>query len=351
MTHKDSQLPIAKPHRSHRPDQFGITPLSSARWLKAGLLMGGLLCATLFAWGTARAKTPEVTLHVVNEVPKFLKFYQAAESKHLDPAQRWALWKKDYGIAAVPPTPQGQKLARKRLESVWNKYHSALEQYPRNAVRDEASARKILPEVARLLKAGKHPIKVGLVLFVGEYSHNAYTVPGNGGHPATIYLPVEISGRWPRITLAHEFTHAVHAEVDGLKNLYVEPLGETVFKEGLAMHASRHIVPGGPPRDYTPAMLYGATWQKTCLKDQRAILSGMRPYLDKSSVQVIQQFTTGKGTTGLHDEVYCAGWVVVGKLLDMGYTYASLARIPEPKMPDFVAQAIRQDIRAKQATD
>lgn len=311
--------------------------------------MAILLCASLLPWRGARADTASVTLHVVNVVPKFMKFYHAANSRHLDPVQRWALWEKDYGIAAVPPTPQGKALAHKRLDKVWGKYRAAIGQFNGDAARDEAAARKILPEVARLLKAGKHPITVDLVLFVGEYSHNAFTVPGSDGKPATVYLPVEMPPRWTRITLAHEFTHAVHAEVDSLKNMYVEPLGETVLKEGLAMHASRHIVPGGPAIAYTPAMAYGVSWQKTCLDDRQAILSGMRPYLDKSTMKVTQRFTFGKGITGLHDEVYCAGWIIVGRLLDEGYTYASLARIPESAMPDFVTHAISQELSGQSA--
>lgn len=309
--------------------------------------MGLLLCAAIFTWNTARAETPKVTLHVENIVPRFMKFYRTAKSGHLDPAQRWTLWQKDDGIAAVPPTPLGKHLAHKRLNKAWSKYQASITQYPGNAVRDEALARTILPEVARLLKAGRHPITVDLVLFVGEYSGNAFTVPGSHGHPATIYVPVEMPARWTRITLAHEFTHAVHAEIDDLKHMYVEPLGETVLKEGLAMHSSRHIVPGNPARAYTPAMSYGASWQKTCIRNQRTIFEGMLPYLGKSNMKVTEKFTFGKGTTGLHDEVYCAGWIIVGKLLHDGYTYASLARIPESRMPSFVAQAIRRTLPGK----
>ena len=42
---------------------------------------------------------------------KFVRFYSKATSSPLSADERWALWQKDYGIAAVPPTSFGQTLA------------------------------------------------------------------------------------------------------------------------------------------------------------------------------------------------------------------------------------------------
>ena len=43
-------------------------------------------------------------LDIVDRVPKFKKFYDDAQG--LSEGARWTLWKKEYGIAAVPPTPE-----------------------------------------------------------------------------------------------------------------------------------------------------------------------------------------------------------------------------------------------------
>jgi hypothetical protein len=48
------------------------------------------------------------------------------------------------------------------------------------------------------------------------------------------------------------------------------------------------------------------------------------------------RFTYGTGTTGLESEAYCAGWILVGDLLERGSTFAQLARIPEDHMAAFV---------------
>jgi len=36
--------------------------------------------------------------------------------------ERWLLWKKRYDFAAVPPTPQGDSIARKLLNNAWARY-------------------------------------------------------------------------------------------------------------------------------------------------------------------------------------------------------------------------------------
>ena len=320
-----------------------------------GLLFSlAALAAGAVAFQTARAATvpstcagPRVTLHVHNALPTFLKFYRKAVAEHLTPSQRWILWKKDYGIAAVPPTAQGRALARMRLARAWNRYRLIVPNLRRDARRAEVAARCILPQVARLLHPGSQPIDVNLVLFVGQFSGNAYTVPGLHGAPSTVYLPLEMSYPMQRIALAHEFTHAVHEEVGHLKNMYLEPLGETLLKEGIAMHASRQLVPGQPVTAYTPAAVYGGqVWQKTCESKWRNVLVGMLPYLHSESVTTMERFTTGRGTTGMHDEVYCGGWVLVGDLLKQGYTYARLVRIPEKRMPQFVAKVIETSLAA-----
>ena len=40
---------------------------------------------------------------------------------------RWELWKKDYDFAAVPPTPEGEQMARKILDDAWPKYPGVLD--------------------------------------------------------------------------------------------------------------------------------------------------------------------------------------------------------------------------------
>lgn len=45
-----------------------------------------------------------------NLVPSFLAFYRLASAA--PPEQRWPLWQKHYGFAAVPPGEEGARLAQ-----------------------------------------------------------------------------------------------------------------------------------------------------------------------------------------------------------------------------------------------
>ena len=116
-------------------------------------------------------------LRVQNLAPKFLKFYAAASSPSASEAKRWQLWRKDYGIAAVPPTAAGLALARRQLDAVWGRYGQLLpliQQRESIAARD---ASRMLPRVRALLGAGSEKTPVDLVLFVGQFDGNEFTVP------------------------------------------------------------------------------------------------------------------------------------------------------------------------------
>jgi len=62
--------------------------------------------------------------------------------------------------------------------------------------------------------------------------------------------------------------------------------------------------------------------------------------LAAADAETTAKFTYGTGTTGLNDELYCAGWVLVGDLLEHGYSFRQLVRVPEADMPAFAADAI-----------
>jgi hypothetical protein len=73
-------------------------------------------------------------------------------------------------------------------------------------------------------------------------------------------------------------------------------------------------------------------WYPRCLARQDKILASITPDLDKSGPETALKYTYGKGNTGMQREVYCAAWIVTGRLLRSGMSYADLARIPENKM-------------------
>src|SRR5207302_6487668 len=106
--------------------------------------------------------------------PKFLKFYDEATKENASPERRWELWKKDYDFAAVPPTPEGEEMARKILDEAWRKYPAVLD-------RIRAGAKSITPDpqatvraIAELLRP-EHAVNVTLLVYVGGLDGNAFT--------------------------------------------------------------------------------------------------------------------------------------------------------------------------------
>ncbi len=298
-----------------------------------------LFVAALISGAQTALATPAHTLEIVDKVPAFEQFYKKATAHPLSPDARWDMWQKDYGIAAVPPGPDGQKMARKLLDGAWDKYPALL---PALAVLNKTAhsfAKDDFEKVNALLKTQGTPIKTKLVLYVGQFDDNAYTVPPMGKRAATVVVPVENPDL--RVTLAHELTHSVHMQLAHVKNSFGGPLGETVFLEGVAMHASKKIVPGLADEAYTQRKTDG-DWLKRCLAKKAAVLSGIRADLNKSGHEIAMKYTFGDGNTGMPREVYCAAWIVVGQMLKT-QSLARLARIPESKMPAVIAAAIAKN--------
>lgn len=148
-------------------------------WAWAGLLVASALVAQ-------RSSDPVLTIQDLR--PKFLKFYQAATEQHADEERRFALWKQMYGFAAVPPTPEGDQMARKILDDAWPRYAGALDTIRAGRAALQPPPAEVLKSVAQLLQADV-PIRATLLLFVGGFDNNAFTAPGKDGIP-TVAVPV-----------------------------------------------------------------------------------------------------------------------------------------------------------------
>lgn len=151
-----------------------------------------LLMLVLSATVTTAAP-PSVDLHIKDLTPKFLQFYGQARQEHAEEAQRWKLWKKLVDFAAVPPTPEGDQMARKMLDSAWSRYPSIVPQIKEGAAGIHPAPSTIVNSVAALMQADV-PIRVNLVVFVGAFENNAFTAPGAENVP-TVAVPIEARER------------------------------------------------------------------------------------------------------------------------------------------------------------
>ncbi len=295
-----------------------------------------LFAATVLATAAHAADATHV-LDIDNRVPKFQTFYIDATKAPLGADARFELWQKEDGLAAVPPGPDGDRMARQLLDAAWDRYPALV---PRLAALEQAAedeGRASFDKINELLATGDTQVHSRLILYVGQFDNNAFTMPSMDGKPVTVLMPVE--NAILKIALAHELTHSVHIQLAHVRNSFGAPVGETVFLEGLAMRTSQAAVPGLPETAYTQ-IDPNDHWLANCYAKQDAVLKDIVPDLDKSGQDVAMKYTFGQGNNGMQREAYCAAWIVMGRLIASGRTLPELARIPEDRMVDTIRAAL-----------
>ena len=228
-------------------------------------------------------------------------------------------------------------MARKLLVNAWPRYSELVPVLTALSAKAIGQARALFTRDTQLLGAERDAIHSRVVLYVGQFDDNAFSIPPMGGKPATAMMPVENSAL--TLVLAHELAHTVHFQLAHVKNGFGAPLGETLLLEGIAMRTAQQAVPGLSDADYTE-MVGDRGWYQRCEARQNAILAGLAPDIDENGPEVGMKYTFGLGNTGLHREVYCAAWVVVGRLLASGRRLPELARIDESQMVTTVRAAL-----------
>ncbi|MBE3591321.1 MAG: hypothetical protein IMW98_11025 [Firmicutes bacterium] len=134
-------------------------------------------------------------LELVDLTPRFLDFYDAARAERAGPERRWQLWQERYGFAAVPPTPEGQELARRLLDEAWDRYPLVMDRIRAGAAGLQPAPLPVLERVAALL--GCPAVAVRLVVFAGFLAGNACGYV-DAGRPTCGCLLTRSSreGRW-----------------------------------------------------------------------------------------------------------------------------------------------------------
>ncbi len=292
----------------------------------------GSVCVGAFLLGPLNAQ--QTSLDVKDLTPGFLAFYAAASKPGVTEQDRWNLWKAMYGFAAVPPTADGEKMARSMLDQAWQRYPSAIPVVKLGIKAIQPSPTETLKAVAKLLGADV-PIHARLVVAVGDFEGNAFTAPGKDGIPT---VSVEVEDPNAGYLLMHEFTHVVEAEEAGLSLDWNRSLAHTIFAEGLAMKAVQDLHPGQPDAQYVGEM--SPNWFARCSANRAAILADLKPHLASSDSDTTMRYTMGKGSLGLEREAYFAGWLVIGDLLHNGWTFPKLARVKDQEMVRLVANSI-----------
>jgi hypothetical protein len=279
---------------------------------------------------------PQSSITIKDITPKFLAFYRAAKGAPLSADQRFALWKKDDGFAAVPPTPDGDRIARKLLDAAWPKYPGVIARIENGAAGLRPTPQDTLDRVASLLRPGK-PFHLTLIVYVGAFEGNAFTM-GQNGEP-TVAVPVEESAEERGPVMTHEFVHATQIGMGTMAGGWERTIGETVLAEGLAMRVTQHLYPGLPAARFVE-MPGEPGWLAKADTMRAKVFGDIRGVLASSKSDDVFRYTMGTGPAGIDREAYYAGWEVVGYWLAHGMSYADIARIPERDAPQRVGVAL-----------
>jgi len=298
------------------------------------LKYSGLVLAAAAYTGVVPGKGPAI--EVKDLTPKFMTFYRAANAEHASPDRRFQLWKEDYDFAAVPPTAEGDRLARAMPDKAWPNYPPVITRIEKGAAAIEPSPQGELARVVDLLRPGK-PIHLRLIVFVGGFENNTFTVGENGR--ATVAIPVEEDAHDLGPAMAEEFTHAVRIEIGADAGGWVRTVGETALDLGLALRVTQHLYPDRSTASFLE-IASESGWLAKAKANRSAVLRDVRTAVASDRSEDVMRFTMGKGPSGLDREAYYAGWVVVGYWLQHGMTFAQIARIPEGEAPTMVRTAI-----------
>ncbi|WP_449354993.1 DUF2268 domain-containing putative Zn-dependent protease [Virgibacillus natechei] len=274
-----------------------------------------------------------VNLEVVNLVPKFLDFFELANHEDVNESERWNLWKEHYNFAALPPGYDKQ--ARKQLNQTWVKYQANIDQI-RNWKPDQIKFERIFKEIKTLLGSDED-IPFVIVFFVSAFDNSAFVAPYDE-YKSMLCLPIE--NQLSDIIFVHELTHIVHAETASLEMNWERPIAELILQEGLALHASKHLVPGEKDEAYIE-MGVEQGWLQSCHEHRTKILNGIVPYLSDSKGEVIEKFTFGTGESGHKREAYYVGWELVDSELKKGVSFKQLASIKSKDIPGYVKNNLR----------
>jgi len=280
------------------------------------------------------ADTSEIRIKVKDLSRKFLSFYDAASAGNLSENARWLLWKRSYDFAAVPPTAQGDSIARKLLDNAWSRYPAIVAELKKGDLLGKPEPAGVLQSVAALLKPGK-PVDITILSYIGGFEDNAFTNVTNEG--IVVSIPRESPTITRELLMTHEFTHAVQISMGYLSGGYIRSIGAIVVSEGLACRVTQSLHPNlgdGSFIELTPG------WLKKCEDRESEILKDVKAHLRSSDPNDIMKYTMGKSDLGIDREAYYAGWVVVQHWRTKGLTFAQIARLPEKDMPARTEQAI-----------
>ena len=256
--------------------------------------------------------------------PKFQTFFALAGPA--DPDTRWQLWQQHYAFAAVPPTPEGQGIARRLLDAAWEKYAGLPADLSPDVRRLQQQAQDAGGALKQVFQTEIPDYR--LVTYVGSFEGTAF-VAGT-----SLCMPVEMPPPWAARVLTHELTHLFHHKLSGSDGGWRRSVAALIVQEGLATRTTAALHPTSPLQDHLGA----ASWLRECERLRDSLCRDALPRLNDTDDDALLRFILSHPEFGVERAAYALGWWLVGDWLAQGRTLAELAHVPEVELPALVTQ-------------
>ena len=104
------------------------------------------------------------------------------------------------------------------------------------------------------------------------------------------------------------------------------------------MRATEKLHPGLAAKDYVGEVT--PDWYARAGSKSSEIYADVSPHLSQSDSATVMRYTMGQGGAGVEREAYYAGWMVIGDMLQHGWTFRRLARVTDGQMPALVQESL-----------
>lgn len=285
----------------------------------------------------------------------FFTFWKAAQDK--EQAEQLRLWQELYESkhreafqVYFSPPYWGQ---RENLPEALKRYEEDNERIRKITAAVEELISKIVSKVLTAFDVREDQVEIDVVIFVGTYGADGFCFPVAGRW--TIFLALErlsYYGDAIRPLVAHELSHGFYCELGG--KAHPEPFTKIMkdpsfffrvapglFMEGLAVAASKRIVPGLEERTY---LLYALEQWEWCQENRATLMALVLNELGNQDQEAyFKFFTAGKPTKELPypRAGYYIGYLAIEQLLNQ-HSLRELAEVEPEEYPQMIGAALRQ---------
>ena len=285
----------------------------------------------------------------------FFTFWKAAQDK--EQAEQLRLWQELYESkhrevfqVYFSPPYWGQ---RENLPEALKRYEEDNKRIRKIADAVEELVSKIVPKVLTAFDTREDEVEIDVIIFVGTYGVDGFCFPV--ADRWTIFLALErlsYYGDAIRPLVAHELSHGFYFELGGkahpapFTKIMKDPsfffrVAPGLFMEGLAVAASKRIVPGLEERTY---LLYTPKQWEWCQENRATLMALVLNELENQDQEAyFKFFTTGKPAEELPypRAGYYIGYLAIEQLLNQ-HSLRELAEVEPEDYPQMIGAPLQQ---------